>query len=176
MNNQELNELLQNNPVTSRYFCGVYSADEMPPKPCLCWPDDMATYIFNTDPAHMEGSHWVVICLRNPEKDKNVYFDSYGLPPANKNFKEFMENHYVWNKVQLQEWLSSACGQWCAFFIWHISLGIDLEQMVTAFQGLDTLTKDHKMNFWFNQIFGANEKVLDRDYIKLKLQEGLQAE
>ena len=45
----------------------------------------LAIFIYNLEPAHMSGSHWVSIYTKN-----NVinYFDSFGLPP----FQEIVDH------------------------------------------------------------------------------------
>ena len=81
---------------------------------------------------------------------------------------DFMSNCYQTNDKQLQQFYTTSCGQWCMFFIWHQSLGIDLNEMIDGLGDLSQpLVTDHKMNYWVNKIFGTKENVIDKNYAKL---------
>ena len=75
----------------------------------------LAIFIYNLEPAHMSGSHWVSIYTKN-----NVinYFDSFGLPP----FQEIVDHAKKQNLTlinqsdQLQNMFTTTCGYFCLYF------------------------------------------------------------
>ena len=53
-------------------FGGVYPSNQLPPH-----QTEPICYIFNSDPAHQPGEHWMAYFQRDKTCD---FFDSYGLP------------------------------------------------------------------------------------------------
>ena len=63
-------------PYVASTFLGVFPSERLP-KQVRKYP---ASLIANTDPASKPEQHWIVMYF--PEKTKNEFLDSYGLPPA----------------------------------------------------------------------------------------------
>jgi len=77
-----------------------------------------------------------------------------------------MKNDFRYNSVQLQHPFSTVCGQWCLFFVYHMSCDIPLKDVVSKFKPItDFLQKDYFVNRFVYNIFGLNLDVLDRDFI-----------
>ena len=70
MNTKQLWNALCLNPITNKYFDGIFSSDtlrEITVKPVLI--------ICNTDPSNKPGEHWVLFFFRENSVD---FFDSLG--------------------------------------------------------------------------------------------------
>lgn len=158
MNSQELENLLYSNPITKNKFKGVYPSDQIPFQKRLA-----GYYIFNLDNSFEPGTHWISIKIVN--KGKNIFFDSYGFPPRNKNFKLFMKNNYKYNRKELQHKFSTACGQWCLFFIYLSCKGKTLEKIVNLFNEKRKLLNDHFVNNAVEKLFSTKQKVIDKDFL-----------
>lgn len=163
MNTEDLQNILSTHPLTKSKFKGVFASDEAIPAPSK----NQNFYIFNIDPSHKEGSHWIVIMLGRPV---NMYFDSYGFPPFVDRFIEIMNQDYVFNKVQLQHFFSTSCGQWSAFFIWALCAGFTFAEFIKLFPiGSDLMTNEHKINFLVNSIFRTKQKVIDKTFLRKQI-------
>ena len=163
MESRELRDALNSNCVTRPFFKGVFASDRIPKVPKSSVKKDQF-YIFNFDPQHKSGSHWVCAMLR-PKGKKNVYFDSGGNPPSVPTIKRFVGQSFVYNTRELQFPLSTTCGQWCAFFIWKRCRGKRLKKMVKGFDKKDLLMNDHIINFWVRKIFKINKKVIQKRFL-----------
>ena len=110
-------------------FLGVFSCDRLPivsELPC--------SLIMNTDPHDKPGQHWVAIHINS--KRNGLYFDSYGFPPLNHEFTEFLnQNCYNWtyNRYMIQGYNTVTCGQYCVLFILLKTLGYKLADIIHLF-------------------------------------------
>lgn len=167
MDSEELQTLCLNIAELKEHFLGVFPCDQVPQEtrryhtPKFC--------IVNLDPSYKDGSHWVTLIFR-PQK-RNIYFDSYGFsPPQNKQrILNALDKHYVWNKVQLQHPLSTACGQWCIFFCCAFFSGNSLSRIKKHFsKESDLLKNDFAINEFVNNILSFDKcyQVLDRKFLK----------
>ena len=167
MDNTTINHVLKKHPLTKKYFKGVYSRNTLPK-----FENDKRRrkmfLVVNTDPSYKDGSHWIVLML-NTHGKKNIYFDSYGLPPQYYVFKKFLENNYTYSKKQVQHPLSTACGQWCIFFIWEKCKGKHLNRILKFFTKNDFLGNDHVMNLLVEKNFKTKEKIVDRPFLKKQI-------
>lgn len=160
MNNFELKEILQSHPITKNTFVSVHSADTLPKcarkqKPCA--------YIANTDISSGEGEHWV--CFYFPKNSIPEYFDSYGSMPR-KSFEEFLNGRYIKNVKFIQHPLSTVCGQYTIFYIYHRCLGYSIFDIINMFDETDNLGNDKIVNNFIKRKFGKNLKVFDLNYLK----------
>src|SRR6266436_7334738 len=111
LSNVEIEYIISSDPCVSRIFQGVY--------PSCCLPRELirapAALIINLDEHFKSGSHWVAIAFRN--EGTVEYFDSYGLPPSNKNILLFLERNakynWIYNKMRYEGDLSTVCGYNC---------------------------------------------------------------
>ena len=107
-------------------------------------------FIYNLEPAYMNGSHWVSTYA----KDNVInYFDSFGLPP----FEE-MVNHAKKKNVtllhqnqQLQNLYSSVCGYFCLYFLNEMNKGVDYFDLLQVFDK-DTIKNEKFIERYFRKL------------------------
>ena len=116
MDTKTINKLLRN----TRYFIGTFACNKLPkkfPKPAL--------FIVNTDPADKPGEHWIGLYVNH--KGNGEYFDSFGLPPLNKDIINFLiencRNGFVYNPRTLQCLDCISCGHYCVVYVKNRSNG-----------------------------------------------------
>lgn len=166
MNGERIDTLLRNNPVTEDIFKGVYPSDKIPRN--VRKSKTKQGFVFNVDPSYKEGSHWVALVIA-PRGEKNIYFDSYGLPPFIRAIKRLLKKSYIYNKEQLQHSYSTACGQWCLFFLFNEALNTPMKSVIEKLKREDKLKNDHHINYLVNLLFNTREKVLDRKFLRSQL-------
>ena len=111
MNTLEIREIFKH----VDWFDGVYPSDR--PLVINALP---ASFIINTDEAHLPGQHWVALYI--DEAGHGEYFDPYGLPPFKLNILDNLNNiciNWKYNKCTIQSTSarSTACGHLCAVYI-----------------------------------------------------------
>ena len=97
--------------------------------------------IINTDKHNEQGEHWVALYISN--KNIGYYFDSYGLPPLNKEIEDFLNNNtnaWKWNNQTIQGLNSTKCGQFSVLFILLKTIGFTFQQITNLF------TNDYNKN------------------------------
>jgi len=122
MNTEEIDHVLRR--ACADDFDGVFSADNLPEKPCLL--------VINTDPASQPGRHWVCISVKDGYGE---YFDSFGQPPT-ANFERYLNRHcsyWTFNERQLQSVISRFCGHYCIYYCLLRSRGVDMPKIVSSF-------------------------------------------
>ena len=122
MNSKDLDLILNEDTIVSRYFHGVFAYNELPQK-VNSYP---ACYIVNTGKSDTKGEHWVAVYFEN--KGFADYFDSYGIPPFGLIYDFVRTNastvHY--NKIWLQSPRSSVCGLYCVYFLHFRARGLPM--------------------------------------------------
>lgn len=118
-------------PQIRRTFGGVFASDSLPQR-----IGKFNTFIINLDPHTLPGSHWIAIKFNSLDKSV-IVFDSYGLPPINKNILSFLKRnariiHY--NSQCFQEKFTNTCAHFCLYFLYKS----------VRFQNLDDLTENNK--------------------------------
>ena len=92
-------------------------------------------FIANTHPSTKPGEHWVAIYVS--PKGKGEYFDSYGLPPLQKDIKNYMEeqcpNGWKYNPFVLQDANSFTFGYYCVLYVISKSHGLKFCTFVKLF-------------------------------------------
>ena len=124
MNTNEINRVFRND---SR-FIGTFCADNL-----TASPKKKYSFIFNTDPCSKSGSHWVACYINNGTAE---YFNSFGMPPLNHTFFEFLEKEKLnlcYSPVILQHPLSIHCGLFCIRFLQARMKGIAYSQFISVF-------------------------------------------
>lgn len=154
MDTREILNSLQNIACTSsqknkRKNYGVFPCDHLPQnikKP--------AFIVANTDKANKPGTHWVAFYV--PQRGPTEYFDSFGLAPRNKYFKEFIEdqskNQPIWNKKRLQSDFTSVCGHYCCVYLHHRCNGRSMESFIKKFSGKNYEQNDLKVLNMYSKI------------------------
>jgi hypothetical protein len=103
MNTVQITHALEQDPVTSKKFCGVFPSDKLPQTidryPC--------GFVAHNDPSSEPGTHWVAFYF--PLEGKGEFFDSYGHAPEYyrksfgdflKSFKDLIDNNIIISDYQ----------------------------------------------------------------------------
>lgn len=125
MNTVTICRLACSDSVVYKTFGGVYASDSLPRKKS-CY----SSFIANLDPHMLPGSHWVAIYFYNSKKV--YYFDSYGLPPSNKNILRFLKKNarvIFYNKICFQEKFTTTCGHFCLYFLFKCARHLKLRDL-----------------------------------------------
>ncbi len=159
MEMHQIQKILKSDPMVSKIFYKVVSSDMMPRHvnvPCAL--------VANTDVSSGEGKHWVAFYI---DKDRSgVYFDSYGKPPCLQAFKTFLKRNctdWTHNKQLLQGPITSTCGQYCIYFLVHVSRGYSMSEIQRAFEGYED--NDEAVTDFVNTTFDVNTEVVDEDFL-----------
>ncbi len=167
MDSSDIYDILQEHEASRKCLGGILPSDKLPPRPKRVNMNGPVYFVVNLDPSDKPGSHWVVCFLK--KSGFNIYFDSYGFPPVIDSIKDFMGTNFVYNKKQVQHPLSTACGQWCIFFILHQLLKSRLADGILSFSERfgenNLLRNDHEINHWINKCFGTRHKVIQHDFL-----------
>ena len=110
----------------------------------------LALFIYNLEPAYMDGSHWVSTYA----KDNVInYFDSFGLPP----FQE-MVNHakrknltLLHQNQHIQNLYSNTCGYFCLYFLNEMNKGVDYLDLLQVFSS-DTYKNEEFIEKYFRKL------------------------
>lgn len=132
-------DTLQINHALSAFrptFRGTFARNHLPLVYTLNPPFGM---VVNTDPAHLEGSHWVA--WFGGGNGTVEYFDSAGLPPPTSVFMSD-QTTVIYNSRRLQSACTSLCGEWCIYFLSRRMCGIPFEDLMTPFDERDWLKND----------------------------------
>lgn len=129
MNNHQIDQVLSTHPDTSDSFLGVFPRDRIPMQD-LCYP---CSIVLNTDKSNDPGTHWV--CVYFNYNDGAEWFDSYGLSPQYKEFRNVVNtaNYWSYNSIQLQSFFTTTCGLWCIYYIIHRANDIPANDIVNYF-------------------------------------------
>jgi len=166
MDSRDIDLLCKNTKQLNPFYLGVFPSDKIPQREKI---EDRKFCIVNLDPSYKDGSHWVALIWREKPK-KDIYFDSYGMPPC-KNLQKHLRK-FKYNDVQLQHPLSTACGQWCIFFCCAFFSDHELKDISSHFsQESDLLANDYFVNKFVNLILVDDKsyKVLDRDFLEKQI-------
>ena len=131
------------------------------------WPSDQLSHlsftppaylIVNTHPSSKPGEHWLALSI---ERDSATFFDSFGFPPDFQhyppsivNFLERHSNKILYHQRQLQDVLSTTCGQHCVFYLCHRACGLSFENVLSLYHDVTSndvmvsnfVRKNHRMN------------------------------
>lgn len=142
MNTAQIIHALQQDPITSKKFCGVFPSDKLPQMidkyPC--------GFVANTDPSSEPGTHWVAFYFSSEQKGE--FFDSYGQSPHyyKNSFGDFLKSHkWEFNTRKLQSDWSDVCGLYCIFYLSHRARGHSMNKIVQLFTN-DTMLNDAKVS------------------------------
>ena len=164
MNANEIIKILKQDSNVAPFLLGVFSCDNLPTAstfPCAL--------IANTDPRNKSGEHWIGIFVT---RDRHImYFDSYGFPPVQKEFINFLASianaeSIASNTIQLQNPLSSACGQFAIFFLSMACRGCTMKEIQGFFEPNDLMGKnDRRVTDFVNENYNVETNAFDYDYV-----------
>ena len=134
MNTLQIKHVLKSNPVTEKYFEGVFPKDalkimEKKPKLIIC----------NTDTSQGKGENWILIYFR--DDDAMEFFDSLGRNPSDygSEFVNFMakySSNFILTTHRIQPINSDLCGQYCCFYAHKRCQGFDMKFILNNFPSL----------------------------------------
>ena len=117
-----------------------------------CFPADLQpktrrtnfSIVFNLSKHNEKGTHFVAIYT---DKEKLIYFDSFGEPIMNNLIQNFVNKHLkekkiVFNKTKIQHDLSSFCGIFCLSFLAAQENQIPLKEYLNNFDKTDLMLND----------------------------------
>lgn len=119
-----LNSLIMGDAVIRSTYGGTFANDNLPRS-----RDQYRSFIVNTDPVHLGGTHWQALFFNR--KGVCIFFCSYGTSPT-RNIRTFARNNSSrlrWNTNSLQHPLSSTCGLFCMYFLYHISRCLSIHSL-----------------------------------------------
>ena len=133
-------------------FLGVFAVDEL----ALIPKRRTGLVIFNTDTSDSIGQHWIALCIT---KRKILYFDSLVSQfQESSDFKKYMSNtnkELVWNKIQIQTYLSDKCGIHCLVFCYAMQKNRnkkDYENFLKAFLNSSIKERESLSVYYFKLI------------------------
>ena len=144
MNTSQITHALEQDPITSQKFCGVFSSNNLPQTidkyPC--------GFVANTDPSNEPGKHWVAFYFTSEKRGE--FFDSYGQPPDyyKMSFKRFLDkqsDEWDFNQRKLQSAWTDVCGQYCIFYLSHRARGLSMNKIVQLFSS-NTMLNDKNVS------------------------------
>ncbi len=175
MDSSEIYDILTKNETSRKSFGGILPSDKLPVRPKRSQMSRSIYFVVNLDPSTKAGSHWVVCFFK--KKGPDVYFDSYGFPPVVDSIKAFMGESFAYNMKQVQHPLSTACGQWCIFFILHqlykSQFGNGVPKFSDRFSENNLLRNDHEINHWINKCFGTRNRVIQHKFLQSQIAKAL---
>ena len=162
MNAGQISKILRIDPYTSKSFCGVFAADQVPVNEIISVPYSM---VINSDPSGQPGQHWMAVYVNSTRN--GVFFDSYGRKPCQNIFIKFLKincgNDWVYNDTVLQNPFLSTCGQFCVYFLVFMSRGSNLGDIVASFQGF--IDNDQAVVDFVNENFELETEAFNWDFM-----------
>ena len=129
MDNNQIENISRNNPVTKHTFIGCFAQNKMPVKP------ENGYMIVNNESNPKKMGHWILIYKNN---DKHYFFDSFGFHPSiyGGNIASYCNTY---NNIQLllkkpiQSNNSYVCGAYCLYVAYYLCKNISVEKIITRF-------------------------------------------
>lgn len=170
MDSLQLYKAAKSDKATKDYgFLGVFSPDTIPITSVTTSP---CTFISNTQNSNQDGEHWVALHIDDCKR--GWFFDSFGAPPKLDEFIAVLDHCQDWtyNRVCLQSLFSTACGQYCLFFIAHTARGFSMDHRVNLLdQDDDKLVNDAIVNSFVKHNFSIDDlHVIDFPFVFHKCQ------
>ena len=81
--------------------------------------------VVNLDSIKNQGTHYVCYWKQD---DTRVFFDSFGLPPAQEIIK-YLSKPIQYNSTEIQERNSVICGHYCLYVLKSLSNGMTFEEV-----------------------------------------------
>ena len=133
-------------------FIGVFAVDELISIP----KRRTGLVIFNTDTSDSIGQHWIALCIT---KRKILYFDSlvskFQESPDFNKYMSYTNKELVWNKIQIQSYLSDKCGIHCLVFCYAMQNNKNrrsYKNFLNTFLNLSIDEREQLSLYYFNLI------------------------
>ena len=150
MNSNEINEYAKLFDIQD--FIGVFAIDQL----SLIPKSKTGLVIFNTDTSDSIGQHWIALRIT---KRKILYFDSlvskFQESPDFNKYMSYTNKELVWNKIQIQTYLSDKCGIHCLVFCYAMQKNRnkkDYENFLKAFLNSSIKERESLSVYYFNLI------------------------
>ncbi len=156
MDTRQIASILYSRSATQSIFRGVYPLDRI--NQC----QGQGVYVCNTDPSDKPGQHWVTIAIS--EDGSGEYFDSFGLPPQQEEFSQFLNKNtstWTYNSGCLQHPLSTVCGHYCVLYVLNYAKGRSLDHLLAKFDK-NLLENDYVVHEYVNSAFGVNVLIVNQ--------------
>ena len=119
---------------TQAFHGGVFSPDTLPAK-ITKYP---IFFFCNSDMSYETGTHWLLICLRDPDHHP-FYFDSLGKKPEEHNvlIRDFLSLHgpeYQSCEYRVQNYNTRTCGFYCLYVADLFCCGYSTEEILEKFE------------------------------------------
>ena len=114
-------------------FIGVFARNRLPKH--LPVHHRPIMFVYNTDPAHKVGQHWIAMYFdRNGTAE---YFYSFGMPPSTYPiFEKYLNTHstsWTYNNKQLQSIVSKFCGHYVVMYCLFKNLNFSMNSIINCF-------------------------------------------
>ncbi len=134
-------------------YLGTFPLNKLPANasPPFC-------FIVNTDNDYRDGTHWMAVHILNC--NKAIFIEPLGMPLHLLRFSTplntFLTGHSLYTETlpfQVQPSYSQACGQFCAYILYHLPM---YDYSLTKLAQREFLADDLDFNVnqvtkWFNQ-------------------------
>ena len=146
MNNIEINNCLNKNPLTKKFYCFTIAADELKYIRIVKYPKFI---ILNTSPSTRRTGHWLALGFIN--KNLLEIFDSSGFMfRINKYLRDYIKN--LPNDVRLeycakliQDPNSDICGIYCIDYVLNRLKNRSLKSYCEQFNANNRVDNDEKV-------------------------------
>ena len=135
MNTVQINSRMKNVPN----FIGVFPINRLPHVRQTTF-----SFIFNTDPSHEPGTHWIAVYV-TPERAE--YFDSTGERPLITDYLRRLQRAVYYNNHMIQAKESIACGAFACDFIKRRCRGETFCEILDSYSR-NRLFNDFMINSW----------------------------
>ncbi|MCP3663185.1 MAG: hypothetical protein GY696_11935 [Gammaproteobacteria bacterium] len=165
-----MSKCIDADPILRRECAGVFAVNKMPK------PDGFPfAFVTNIEPDTLPGSHWVAIYM---DKDgQTEFFDSYGRNPETRQIVLYLKKHgrnLRCNTEELQGPFSSACGQFCIYYLYHRLRNHSIEKITGRFTPKNFKSNDVIVTQWLNTMFDLNTNAYEFDFMINQFSKSLQ--
>lgn len=143
--------------VINKHFIGVFPSDYLSIIQHHHHGFPMSA-IINLDDSTLPGTHWVAVYFNSNEEKE--YMDSFGLPPP-PVFRSILSTSYSYNKVILQNPLSTLCGGYCLYYLHYRSLKNKMSDVFSVFDSSNLIRNDLIVQKFMKSHYNFNMPLLD---------------
>ena len=166
MNSAQIDAALRSDRCTKYTFAGVFPSDALAILVKQLLP---ACYVVNLDPSSKPGSHWVCFYFPDNLADPAEYFDSYGQPVQKGAMERFWRKYghksCATSKKRLQGYFSTACGQYCIYYLTLRCRGYTMNEVCNFFTDSNYNWNDSMVVAFVNKHYRLNTIRTDYDFI-----------
>ena len=161
MNTFQLDSCMKQDHILAQQCIGVFPIDKIPKIKAI--PVGM---IVNLDEAHLPGSHWIGIYIDSDTF--GIFFDSYGRNPEKKAILNLLKDNcidWTYSDKCLQSPLSSTCGQYSLYFLYHIVRNLNLKRIVDDKFSMNLIKNDSIVTSWVNKKFSVKTEIFNETFV-----------